>query len=428
MTKLKTNFMQYITYILIFFFIYSPYIKISGVNINFPLFLTLILIASLLLRTIKDGLDISVFLLVFVYLIPFIYILFTTVINSTMDTQVIIDYILTMLSILAVKELVTLYQNHIGTESERFVKTLFIIGVVHAYIMVCVFFVPFLRDVLYSVVYINEVGAEFLDLNYRSPGLTTAGGDGLAFIQSVLLVFGILLFSNMKKRKSIISYLFYSSSFAILLFSIFISGRTGFVFLIFGLFLIFTFRSVPLLVISKKFTFRMSFLVLVLVTLLFLAFIVLSQSDYVKLFLRVFELFLSYFTTGEATTTSTNDLGTMFFLPQDEMHLLFGDGNFGRYNENRIIESDVGYVRFIFGSGILGTLLVYGSIMAISIILFSKTESYYGRFIVLFVSSSLFVMNVKVLHYFGSALVIKLFFLIFFFYMTRKLGSSEVYR
>ncbi|PMM08649.1 hypothetical protein BCT63_03685 [Vibrio kanaloae] len=155
---------------------------------------------------------------------------------------------------------------------------------------------------------------------------------------------------------------------------------------------------------------------------------VLSQSDYVKLFLRVFELFLSYFTTGEATTTSTNDLGTMFFFPQDEMHLLFGDGNFGRYNENRIIESDVGYVRFIFGSGILGTLLVYGTIMAISTILFSRTESYYGRFVVLFVSSSLFIMNVKVLHYFGSALVIKLFFLIFFFYMTRKSGSSAVYR
>ncbi|ANS84200.1 hypothetical protein VSVS12_00383 [Vibrio scophthalmi] len=262
-------------------------------------------------------------------------------------------------------------------------------------------------------------------MRYRSPGLTTAGGDGLSLIQAIFLIFGISAFLSDKEKHSIFSYALYIVSFVVLLLSIFLSGRTGFVIALYGIFVVFVFRNVRWHKFNSKFIARNLYLLIFLVLFFVLSFFLFSQSEYIKLFSRVFEIVLNYVSSGDFSTSSSDDLGTMYFLPTQELILTFGDGNFGRFDQNLFIHSDVGYIRFIFGIGVFGTFIAFVAFSLASLHGFISIKDYYVRFMVLFVSSSILIMNVKVLHFFGNALGVKVFFLVLFLSALSKFKNNR---
>ena len=73
-----------------------------------------------------------------------------------------------------------------------------------------------------------------------------------------------------------------------------------------------------------------------------------------------FELFINFFNNKNISSASTEHLfNEMFFLPQNELDILFGIGNFGRNEMLPYINSDSGYILFIHGYGIIGTIFSF---------------------------------------------------------------------
>jgi hypothetical protein len=65
--------------------------------------------------------------------------------------------------------------------------------------------------------------------------------------------------------------------------------------------------------------------------------------------------------SGEVSSSSSDDLGTMLFLPHDVVHLFFGIGFFE--GEGRLYpRSDSGYVKTILSIGLLFGGVLYGTI------------------------------------------------------------------
>ena len=58
----------------------------------------------------------------------------------------------------------------------------------------------------------------------------------------------------------------------------------------------------------------------------------------------------------------------MYFLPEGERALIFGEGYLGRWEGFPYISSDVGYVRIVYGVGIIGSILLWGPFVALLVI------------------------------------------------------------
>jgi hypothetical protein len=413
----KVEFFLYFN--LVFLYVFSPYLILSGIVINIPFLIIFFLCFKNLCRFKNNYFNFNEIGLLLVYLIPFMYFITIGIFFQNFDFVVLIEYVLAVLSFFAVRELVFIFKERFGNNCKLFLMVLFLIGVFHALIMLSTFLSEVVRNIVYSFVYINEVGVEFLELNYRSPGLTTAGGDGLSFIQASALVIGVYLFLHQSKSMTISSYLLYIISFGVLVLSVMLSGRTGFIIIIIGLMLILIYSGNRIHIINKKFTLRALSLFVFATIFLVLTFFILSQSEYSKLFFRAFELILNFSSSGTLSSTSTTDLSSMFFLPELESHLLFGNGNYGRDPGLPFLSSDIGYVRLIFGGGLVGVFLAFSLLCFYCLYSFIKSSVHAEKFATLFLCLSILVMNIKVLHYFPSSLGIKFLFLIALFINTK---------
>lgn len=70
-----------------------------------------------------------------------------------------------------------------------------------------------------------------------------------------------------------------------------------------------------------------------------------------------FEAFLNYIDSGELETKSTNHLKTMWVFPSEIKTWLFGDGLFFNKDGSYYMHTDVGYLRIIYGIGLLGLIV-----------------------------------------------------------------------
>lgn len=410
--------MRLYNYLILFSLFFIPFIIPAGITFHLPYYFLIALAYLYIYRCIRFGIRINDLTLLIIQFFYSSYFLFNSLLHSTVDTQFLFEVVLSILFCLACLEV----SKQVGSKYSSYeelilalIKAIYGIGVIHALIMIAVFLSEGLQDWLYSIVYINEVGKEFLELAYRSPGLTTAGGDGLSVFQSVALVLGLYVFLNNRDRVGLFKTLFYFISFLILIVSIFLSGRTGLVVFALGCVLIILNRPLLSARINTVFVFRVCISVFCLMFLVFFLYFLLQDSPYVRLFNRVFELFLNYLNKGEITTSSTTDLANMFFLPTSELQLIIGDGNFGRSENLDFLHTDVGYVRILFGGGIIGFLCLFIPVISISVIYFFTIKSRSYKFLLIFCLLMFVVVNLKVLFVFPSALGIKLFYLVLSF-------------
>jgi hypothetical protein len=97
-----------------------------------------------------------------------------------------------------------------------------------------------------------------------------------------------------------------------------------------------------------------------------------------------FENFFNYSKTGEFTSSSTNNLKKMFILPDNIKTWVIGDGLFdvpgGFY-----MSTDVGYLRLIFYSGLLGLLSFSSLFIYCTIVLIKRWPHLKTLFIILLV-------------------------------------------
>ena len=100
-------------------------------------------------------------------------------------------------------------------------------------------------------------------------------------------------------------------------------------------------------------------------SLVVFGFIFIKQSYYDQVVLQVlphaFEFFYNFYVTGDFYSKTTNVIfSDMLVLPDNVTTWMIGDGCWvNPVVEGNYIASDIGYIRLLFYSGLLGSLLLY---------------------------------------------------------------------
>lgn len=413
--------------LLTFSFIFSPFISIASINIPIPYIINAILMIAYIYLLFKSK-KISVNILKILALMGcyIFYFLIVSIYNNYYDTELSTLYFFGFINILNAYIIANLYiENYQLDAGLKIIEHVFYACSIHALIMLLAFLMPDFSRILYSFVILNDTGEEFIELGVRSPGLTNSGGDHLSMIQAIGFICGYQLLLNYKLNlKKVILYVL---CFVLLIISIMLSARSGYILLFIGcIYLTYKQASARIwnLKINKKLVYVTSATIIIALTSFILIYYLLEKSEYSRLFNRAFEFILNYQQTGSFSTNSTDAMSSMYFLPSSEYHLLFGSADFGRnINTNGFLHSDIGYVRLIYGSGLIGILLI-----ALPFILIyyqaRKIKFEPLSLITIAILIVIAIFNFKVLHLYGSRQSFKVLF-IFYFILINKTYSMR---
>lgn len=421
------------SFIIFFIFLLCPFLIIGGVKLHLPYYI--LLVSSLFVcYEIIYRREINQFFFYFLVVCFFLFFWFFLVssVFSNLDTE-FIYYILCIIPVFLLSIFINDKFLYKLTE-EDIVFYIFLVGTLHALIMTISFFSPTFSNALYSVIPLGEKGLEFIETNTRSPGLTGGGGDHLSIFQAFCIYCGVKYF--LFSKFSIFRTIFFLISFSLLLMSIFLSARTGFIVLI-SLFIwdviysIF-FKSGSFIDKFKNLFFYI-FIFLFTLIIIVSTYYVLKDSTYLRFFNRAFEVFINYNQSGKFETNSTNTLMDMIIIPESTSHFFLGSGYFGR-GEGFNLHSDIGYVRMLYGGGVLGMLVLFSPLLLIFLVVkkIKKTSLSLAREITLALIFTLVIANFKVVHYFGTQETFKLLLFLFTFMVLRTKNdifySSQRYK
>jgi hypothetical protein len=267
-----------------------------------------------------------------------------------------------LINFLGALALVSIYYRWFGASaSQVIVRHLFHCLVIHGLIMLGMFYSPPFRDVIVNqIVQADPDSRTYLAKasGYRIAGLTDSW-DALSGLQSL----GLLMLPILLTRSSGLSYLYASVATPILLFSVAISGRTGFVTL------------AVLLPIALRYADyrRMHQATLLGTTVAVVAGLLLSgplrgpwlRALHDTALGRSAALFgLDHGRTsqrGRFADTLDVILNEHYFLPDDWRTIMLGTGGSGRDSWD-YVPADNGLVLNLHNLGIVGFLAIYGSL------------------------------------------------------------------
>jgi len=402
----KAKLYRFLYLVAIFLLIYAPFLSIRGITIHFPYLFTFVCSVVFIFTILRRGVVSKIYLtFMLLYWVGGIWAFVVGLYNHNIDKSILFTYLTGSLSLFAVYPVVDFFSKKIHTDNVVFIiRAIYVSAFVHAVIMILAFFVPLFRNILYSIVPLGVKGEVFVESMVRSPGLTTGGGDALSVIQAVGLIFGIYYFVDIRREFSLYSFFKHIISFLILLLSILLSARTGLVLLflfIVGLLFYKLFIAISRSTISRSLFLKVSFAIGLFLIIVPIGYNYLMQSEYSRFARRAFELYINYIETGEIGTSSSNKVQDMYFLPKDKVHLYFGDGNFGRDDDLPYIDSDIGYIRTIYGVGIVGTIIMFMPLFYLLFVAIKsfKLNRYLSQMLVVLIVI-LLITNLKVFHYF----------------------------
>ncbi len=231
----------------------------------------------------------------------------------------------------------------INSKKELF-QIIFFSLLFHSILMIAMFINSSLRELIYSITGAYEIVNDTYPFvaGLRISGLTY----GLAItsvLQSYLCLF---VFYNPLK----LNVIFRIFVLIISLVTMFISGKSGFIIL--GLMLLYY-----LLSSETKFNRKLKFIIpTVIVFSLLLSFeIFLPNSDLEWLVSSNSEL-INLIERGSSKTTES--LSDMYFFPEG-MNMIFGYGTGNRFIFTDYLDIDPGFVRWVWGFGIIGSILLF---------------------------------------------------------------------
>lgn len=256
----------------------------------------------------------------------------------------------------------------------------------------------------------------WLDTGHRMFDLSLGGGASASFVFSLAFLLGLFLIQKKFDRSLIFSLIIIGISTLMM-------GRTG-------LYLIFIFLFCFIVVNLKanvrkvfKYFILSSFTLIVVIILNKLNILNVDLSKFNDLIDWAFEMFINYLSSGNLESGTTNAISNMWFYPIDTEHFMYGDGNFGRTDFLPFIPSDVGYVRAIFGYGVIGVMLlsflfIYIAVTPLLIYKKNNLETYLPLIIVLLI----LLMNSKEFHYAarGSGIILFIVYLTTIFHIRNQ--------
>jgi len=232
---------------------------------------------------------------------------------------------------------------------------------------------------------------------FRVSGFTHGTGAKLSAFQALGVLFSVYLLLGAKSTRAV-AYL--TLSIALLVGSIFLTGRTGFLMLpLCGLFVLLHASlqgRVPRGVIGATLLIP----VCAIGGFIALKTIYLSGADtaasaeaFARLSRWVFKEFLRY---GDSDSIGSSTVAALlqhhWFLPDSNVTLLVGDPTTWGL---RRIHSDVGPVRMMFGTGLVGALLLYSAVAMLWLATFRRSAGFTDRLMLLTLLAWLVLIELK---------------------------------
>jgi len=246
---------------------------------------------------------------------------------------------------------------------------------------------PTFTNLLYNIVYLTEKQAGGISdtrLVPRYSGFAVSGFSYLSFKYMFLYIISIMYLS--KEKLSTKHSVFIIITSLIIILSLFFVARTGLIFVII-FFFYFLFKNY-----ISKFKIK-EILYFIVLSLLFYKLISYYISDQFGFALeRSFDYIFNYLDNSDIDNGTISDLSKELIFPTYFYQWLLGTGDFGR---DREFITDIGWLTFLNGSGLIGIFFYY--LPYLHIIIKSWYTSYKGITIVLIITS--FIANAKDLVY-----------------------------
>jgi hypothetical protein len=270
---------------------------------------------------------------------------------------------------------------------------------------------PQFRDILYSIVDVNELMFTYR-ISMRLSGVVYTGFGFLSTVYAFAILICFVLYGH--ETKSLGKFVLFAK-ILLLLADMFFVGRTGLIVLAIGILCLLAF---PERRQDRRAYLRLSFSLPLAVCIIF--FIVSRMIDLIKYQEEItwmFDIFIRMLSGDGATTNSTIGvlLSEHLKIPESMLQLLFGDGV---YNVGAV-RSDIGYIQILFGGGILGIIIVF-SIYVSGIVASLRPGTHRDSRKILFILSiSLLIVNVKDLYYISYSSYSFIYFMIYLFVAER---------
>lgn len=303
------------------------------------------------------------------------------------------------------------------------VQMLYIIIFLHGLLMCLQFVFPDLRDYIYSYTY-AKYQLEFNKM-FRMAGLTGAGGAQTSFVQGLGCLLGWFLFFYSSYKYKV--YVLLGN--ILLIISIILSGRTGLIVVFIGFFY---FLFLSFFDGTEKLKIRTAHIYLFFVPFVLTMFFIGNIPDFLgdnykyfeTAFNRTFKTIMDLFETGSFEDDTINALSKMLIFPDDFLHLLFGKASYLEGNTYYNIMTDIGYLRLVWGYGLLGLLMhIFFYVLLLIRIFRFKFDSFvdmYVYFLPVILLLFVFIMNVKEIFFFTRTSSHIIFIVVFYYILSYR--------
>lgn len=380
---------------LLFFFVYSVQFSFLPVYTSQLLGAAVILIGVayfLYEGDIDFSLNHSMKSVLIIWFILFLWVFLRTIQTGFQDLSLLINTVL-LVEVFIVAMFFTLWMFMRGITFADMIRLVQIIIVIQGIFIIIYFLSWEFKE--FTLLFIPEGGNLPALHPFRSRGLTNGASAKLAAQQASGILFTAYLMVKIKNRKWLI---FDILSIGILLISVFMTGRTGFVIIPFvaAFYTLYVFRKkllprnpmltgaiLPLLIIGAYLG----------IQLIFEA-VVATQFDYdvFRSFNRwAFSEFQDLAVSGRSRTVDAL-VNEHLFFPDKAGLFLVGDPT--TYLVNRV-DSDIGFVRRIFGIGLIGLSLTYLFVGNIFVQMFKNQHYFTERLLIVIFGIWIFILELK---------------------------------
>lgn len=356
---------------IVFLLIYAPLVNIGiGPFGDSLALICLFLIAWFFLRGLNNKIIIfnEAKFLSAILILTMIYALFNSLFISSEpgSLQAALRPVRALITFLGIYAFLTLYVRYYSINfTNKLLEDIYLAIGLHATIMVLQFIWPEFRNFIYKYTFADQV-IEFNKM-FRMAGLTNGGGAILSVFQSFgTVIFPFLILTQESLYKRIITLLL----FVLIFISTILSGRSGVIVSVLFTPIVFylAYCSNKGLGITKKAKKAISVCLLLFIA----AALIFYSVNYTKTFLgdnktayftlavkRGFQTFNNFISNDSIKDETISYLwDEHLFLPNSVTQFLLGDVSILEL-DRRGVDSDIGYVRFIFGYGVFGSLIQY---------------------------------------------------------------------
>lgn len=400
----------------LFFLIFSPHLSILGVTIKTVyVFVVLpgVIGAYRFITTSKRNIVVVNTLWVLSGIL--LYHVVLSAIFSFYDVSVVKQLFMGFTTLFAAYFYVRVYERlYPSNVALTICQDLNLVGVIEAVIVILTFISPWFKDFLYSFVSTSALSHRYLFepvANQRFQGIAESGFSFLSVVHALLLVIGLWAYVMDRKKFGVKRTLMFALSQVLLFVSIMLIGRSGLVIVVLFVTAMLIYGMIDFLK-SRLALQRLTGLMFGVVVVLYSASIVINVSKYKRNISYAFELYYSLTTSGTLDRSSANVVEHQFIFPHNPFDLMFGTGNFGRGANFPYVMSDVGYVLFINGAGVLGMFVSYcfllpGLYYARK---YRRQNLFLSRFFAVF-TVGLCILNVKDYYYFAYGDTFQIYFI-----------------